>query len=190
MDRKAAYPGVRTRLPGEYVDAMVPPLVELLRETYAIPDSFEYEIIHQLFSLVTTPPEDLGILQRVPHFDDMKPSYFATVHYLNPGDYAGTGIFRHRPTGFERITRERSSDYVRAAEAHMQTHGVPEAGYITGSTDHYELIETIEYRSNRLVSYPGNLLHSGLVQPDRDINWRPDSGRLTANLFIDFVEAR
>ena len=189
MDRRAAYPGVRTELPKDYVDAVVPPLVELLRETYGIPASFEYTVVHKVFSLITTRPEDLAILQRVPHFDDMKSWYFATVHYLNPGDYAGTGIFRHRPTGFERISTERSRDYVRAAEAHMQAKGIPEARYINDSTDHYELIETLEYRPNRLVSYPGNLLHSGLVQPARDIDWRPASGRLTANLFIDFVEA-
>ena len=189
MDRRAAYPGVRTELPKDYVDTIVPPLVELLRETYGIPDSLDYTVAQKVFSLVTTPPEDLAILQRVPHFDDLKPWYFATVHYLNPGEFAGTGIFRHRPTGFERISTERSRDYVRAAEAYMQANGIPEARYITESTDHYELIETIDYKPNRLVSYPGNLLHSGLVQPGRDIDWRPDSGRLTANLFIDFLEA-
>ena len=70
----------------------------------------------------------------------------------------------------------------------MKTHGLPAAGYITSSTDHYEIIDEFEYRTNRLVIYPGNLLHSGLVRPDRDINPDPSRGRLTANLFIDFVE--
>lgn len=167
---------------------MLPPLLSLLREVYDIPPRFEHQLIHRLFSLITTPPEDLGILQRVPHFDTLNRWYFATVHYLNPGSYAGTGIFRHRPTGFERISNERYPDYVAAAEAQMKANGLPAAKYIDSSTDHYELIEEIEYRPNRLVIYPGNLLHSGLVQPDRDIGWDPRTGRLTANLFIDFVE--
>ena len=70
----------------------------------------------------------------------------------------------------------------------MKTHGLPPAKYIDASTDHYEIIHEIEYRPNRLVMYPGNLLHSGLVKPERDLGWDPATGRLTANLFIDFVE--
>lgn len=188
MDRTSAYPGVRTRLPDDYVDILLPSLLPLLREIYAIPDSFGHRVIRRLFSLITTPPEDLGILQRVPHFDDLEPLYFATVHHLNPGSYCGTGIFRHRPTGFERISNERYPDYVAAAEAQMKAKGLPEARYIDASTDHYELIEELEYRPNRMLIYPGNLLHSGLVQPERDIGWDPRTGRLTANLFIDFAE--
>ena len=188
VDRRSAYPGVRTRLPDDYVDTLLPPLLSLLRETYEIPAALEHRLVQSVFSLITTPPEDLGILQRVPHFDTVKPWYFATVHYLNPGNYAATGIFRHRPTGFERISDERHPSYVAAAEAHMKAGGLPPPRYIDASTDHYELIEQLEYRPNRLLVYPGNLLHSGLVQPDRDIDWRPATGRLTANLFIDFVE--
>jgi hypothetical protein len=188
VDRRFAYPGVRTRLPDDYVDMLLPSLLSLLREVYEIPASLEHQLIHRLFSLITTPPEDLGVLQRVPHFDTLNPWYLATVHYLNPGTYAGTGIFRHQPTGFERISNERYQDYVAAAEAHMKVHGLPAAKYIDESTDHYELIEELEYRPNRMVIYPGNLLHSGLVQPERDIGWDPRTGRLTANLFIDFAE--
>jgi len=70
----------------------------------------------------------------------------------------------------------------------MKAHGLPAAQYITSSTDHYELIDEIEYAANRMVIYPGNLLHSGLISPERDINPDPSRGRLTANLFIDFVE--
>jgi hypothetical protein len=188
LDRRFAYPGIRARLPDDYVEALLPILIPLLREVYEIPAEYEYRLIHRLFSLITTPPEDLGVLQRVPHFDTLNPYYFATVHYLSAGTYAGTGIFRHRPTGFERISDARYQSYVQAAESHMKTHGLPAAEYITSSTDHYEFIDEIEYATNRMVIYPGNLLHSGLVCPDRDINPDPAKGRLTANLFIDFCE--
>jgi hypothetical protein len=188
LDRQSFYPGVRTILPDGYVDTVLPLLLPLLREVYEIPGAFEHQVIQRLFSLIATPPEELGILQRVPHIDAMNPWYFATVHHLNPGPYCGTGIFRHRPTGFERLTSSRYQDFVAAAEAHMKANGVPPAKYIDSSTDHFELIETLEYRQNRMLIYPGNLLHSGLVQPERDIGWDPRTGRLTANLFIDFVE--
>ena len=188
LDRRFAYPGIRAQLPDDYVETLLPVLIPLLQEVYEIPAEYEYKLIHRLFSLITTQPEDLGVLQRVPHFDTLSTYYFATVHYLSPGAHAGTGIFRHRPTGFERVSDARYQSYVEAAETHMKSHGLPAPGYITSSTDHYELIDQFEYAPNRMVVYPGNLLHSGLIRPDRDINPDPSRGRLTANLFIDFVE--
>jgi len=188
FDRRFAYPGLRAQLPDRYVDSLMPVLVPLLYEVYNVPATLGQRVIQQVFSLITTPPEDLTVLQRVPHFDSLRPNYFATVHYLSPGKYAGTGIFRHRPTGFERISDARYQTYATAAESHMKTRGLPAAAYINASTDHYELVEEIEYEPNRLIVYPGNLLHSGLVCPDRDISPEPSNGRLTANLFIDFSE--
>lgn len=188
FDRRLAYPGLRAQLPDNYIDTLLPSLIPLLQKVYEIPASYDYHLVHQVFSLITTAPEDLAILQRVPHFDSLNHYYFATVHYLNPGTYAGTGIFRHRPTGFERISDARYPAYVKAAEAHMQARGRPAAEYIGSSTDHYELVEEIEYEPNRLIIYPGNLLHSGLIRPERDINPDPSKGRLTANLFMDFFE--
>ena len=188
LDRRFAYPGIRAQLPDDYVETLLPVLIPLLQEVHEIPAEYEYGVAHRLFSLITTPPEDLGVLQRIPHFDTVNPYYFATVHYLSAGTYAGTGIFRHRPTGFERISHARSQSYVHAAESHMKTHGLPADEYITSSTDHYELIDEFQYQTNRMIVYPGNLLHSGLIRPDRDINADPSRGRLTANLFVDFFE--
>ena len=183
-----AYPGIRAALPAEYAAVLKPELVAMISDLYKIPRTYENLLIHQLFSLVTQQPDDLEILQRLPHFDDRSPDYFATVHYLNSGDRAGTGFFRHRPTSYERITEDRYQSYIQAASTHMETNGLPAEKYINASDDHYELIGEVEYRPNRMVIYPGNLLHSGLIQPDRDINDDPASGRLTANLFLYFGE--
>lgn len=185
-DDRFAYPGMRTGLPKEYAETLLPRLLELISDVYKIPTSSEHHLVHELFSLVTKAPEELAPLQRVPHFDNHNPYYFATVHYLSPGTFAGTGIFRHRPTRYERISEDRFPSYVQAAESHFRAHGLPAAKYINASDDHYELIADIEYRPNRLVMYPGNLLHSGLIRPDRDISDDPASGRLTANLFLYF----
>ncbi len=182
------YPGVRANLPPEYAETLLPALRKLIADTYEPPASFEFQLIHQLFSLVSQRPEQLHFLQRVPHFDNHSPFYFATVHYLNPDPHAGTGIFRHRPTGFERLPEERYPIFVRAAEAYVQSHGMPAERYINASDDHFEMIAELEYRPNRLVMYPGNLLHSGLIEPDRDISADPRTGRLTANLFLYFSE--
>ncbi len=187
-DSRFAYPGIRTDLPAEYAEAMVPELVKVISDVYKPPPAYQHQLIHQLFSLITKKPEELRPLQRVPHFDNHSPYYFATVHYLNPGNYAGTGIFRHRPTGYERIPEDRYPSYMQAAESHIKAHGLPAEKYINASDDHFELIAEIEYKPNRLIMYPGNLLHSGLIQPDRDISGDPATGRLTANLFLYFTE--
>ena len=187
-DGEFLYPGVRADLPAEYARGLGPDLIALISHVYNTPRSYKPHLIHQLFSLVAEKPENLEVLQRVPHFDNRSPYYFATVHYLGLGDHGGTGLFRHRPTRYERITDERYEAYVQAAQSHMEANGPPAEKYIDGSDDHYELIGEVEYRPNRLVIYPSNLLHSGLIKPDRDIDKDPVSGRLTANLFLFFTD--
>lgn len=186
-DSEFQYPGVRARLPDRYVDVLAEQLVGLVSHVYNPPRSAKPSLIHQVFSLITTRPEDLAPLQRVPHTDSRLPFYFATVHYLNAGEHAGTGFFRHRPTGFERLSEERYPRFIEAASAHLETQGLPAEKYIDATDDHFELLGEVGYRPNRLVVYPGNLLHSGLIKPDVDINDDPARGRLTANLFLYFA---
>ncbi len=66
---------------------------------------------------------------------------------------------------------------------------MPAQKYNDTSDEHFELIAEVEHRPNRLVAYPGNLLHSGLIRPDVDITPDPATGRLTANLFFHFKAA-
>ena len=135
------------------------------------------------FSLLTHRETELTRFQRVPHFDSLNVDYFALVHYLNPGNFGGTGFFRHRPTGFERLTQDRFPQFTQAAEGHFRMHGEPAAQYIRGSDDHFELIATMNYRPNRIIAYLGNLSHSGIAHLEQDIDANPVTGRLTANLF-------
>jgi len=183
---QAAYPGIRANLPADYTRRVLSRVEPLIRETYAVPASHRGRCIHQLFSLVTRAESDLAVLQRVPHYDTRRGFYFAIMHYLNPGPFGGTGFFRHCPTGYERITDERFAHFVQEAERHMREHGTPPARYCRGSDAHFELIHQVDYRPDRLLIYPGNLLHSGLIEPDRDLSADPVRGRLTANLFLDF----
>ncbi len=97
-----------------------------------------------------------------------------------------TGFFRHRPTGFEKILEHCYSSFVFAAKTFVKNNGEPPMKYINGSDAHYELMDSVAYKPNRLVAYPGTLLHSGMVQADVDIGADPVTGRLTANLFFDF----
>ena len=188
-DGEFAYPGIRTNLPDEYARVLGPDLLALIADVYGVPRSARPHLVHQLYSLVTARPAALEPRQRMPHTDNRSSYYFATVHYLTPGDHAGTGFFRHRPTGFERITEDRYPAYTEAVNQFIEANGPPAQKYIDGSDDHYELIGKVDHRQNRLIIYPGNLLHSGLIKPDRDIDDSPASGRLTANLFLYFTPA-
>lgn len=184
-DEAYVYPGVRAKPPKQYIQEIVRALGPLLGQVYSIPAGLGLAV-NAYYSLVATPPEKLQVLQRVPHFDSTTRYFYAVTHYLNPGDFGGTGLFRHTPTGFENVTEDRLQAYAQAGDSYLRAHGDPPAEYIRATDDHYELFEAIDYRPNRLIAYPGSLLHSGLIDPDRDINPDPGTGRLTANFFMRF----
>jgi len=185
-DSTSAYPGVRGTLPRSYVRQVLNNIYRLLFQVYAVPDSLGLKTVNTVYSLISTPVDELSLAQCVPHFDSNDPYYLAVLHYLNPGDFCDTGLFRHNPTGFEKITQPRLAGFIQSSRTFIETHGRPPQKYINTSSDHFELYDRIEYRPNRLVAYPGCLLHSGLVDPGRDINPDPGTGRLTANIFVDF----
>lgn len=185
LDSVSFYPGVRTQPPEAYMQEISRVIGPLLSKVYSVPSELNLGV-NASYSLVATPPEELNVMQRIPHFDSNYKYHFAITHYLNPGNFGGTGIYRHIPTGFENITEDRLAEYVRAAEAFFAAHGNPPKEYFRESSDHYEFCLGIEYRPNRLVAYPGSLLHSGLIDPDKDISADPATGRLTGNFFIEF----
>jgi len=185
-DTKTFYPGLRAPLPGEMALAILQGVYRQLYRIFEIPAHLRLKPREATFSVITSAPESLGNLQKIPHFDTSNPYFFALLLYLNPGPHGGTGFFRHRDTGFERIGDERSEHYFASADRLLQQQGGPSSGYVTQSRDGYELFHRVDYRQHRLVVYPGNLLHSILVDPHVDIEADPARGRLTANLFFEF----
>ena len=185
-DSTSAYPGVRAKLPRQYVVTVLNQIFRLLFQVYSVPEQMGMKPVNAVYSLISKPANELALAQRVPHYDSSKPFYLAILHYLNPGPFCNTGLFRHRPTGFEKILDQRLDEFRRSSADFLDRNGEPPPGYINGSNDHYELYEQIEYKANRLVVYPGCLLHSGLVDPVRDIDPDPRTGRLTANIFVNF----
>jgi len=142
------------------------------------------------FCLVTKPPEDLTIGQRLPHYDQVDPGYFAILHYLSRDAEAkgGTSFYRHRATGFERIGLDRAVTYDLARQREADA-GEPPIGYFRGSDAHFERIARFEGRFNRLLIYRGSLLHSGDIPEGFGFSADPVEGRLTCNIFIQGVAA-
>ena len=185
-DEKTLYPGIRADLPNSYRDIVIDEIADKLMDMYGVSRDKSVVKGTSSYSLLGLPASKLSSLQRIPHFDTNEMGVFALLHYLNTGAFGGTGFFRHKPTEFERISIYRIQNYMRSVERFMAEEGIPAMRYINSSTNHYELIEEIDYVPNRLVVYPGNLLHSGLVTEENDVGTDPKTGRLTANIFVNF----
>lgn len=180
------YPGVRAPAPLQYQQLLLQSLQPTLLEVFALPERpLSFSVCH--YSIVTTPPTQLKLLQRIPHFDTVEPHALAAVHYLFQGDLGGTAFYRHRKTGFETIDHSRMPDYYRSLESENDGPNLPKAntGYIQGDTPLFEQIANPPGLFNRLVIYPRNLLHSGHIPATSPLSADPRLGRLTISSFID-----
>lgn len=182
------YPGLRKAAGAGYnafVQAQLPVLLhQLLRDYVALPGDAKPRISLCAFSLTTTAQHQLHPMQCVPHVDAQDELQFALVHYLCGREFGGTGFYRHRASGFERITSARIGQYFPQLQQQLRTQGRSLAGYMRGSNDLFEQIGAVEARFNRAILYPGNLLHSGLINTSQGLPRDPRSGRLTLNSFI------
>ncbi|MEH8016599.1 DUF6445 family protein [Rheinheimera muenzenbergensis] len=180
------YPGVRAPAPLSYQHVLLQSLTPLLREVFALPaGALSFSVCH--YSLVTTPPSQLKLLQRIPHFDTTEQHALAAVHYLFHGNQGGTAFYRHRQTGFETIDNSRAPAYFAALEGENDGPNIPgrDAGYIHGDTPLFSQIAEAEGVFNRLIIYRRHALHSGVIPPNANLSADPAQGRLTISSFID-----
>lgn len=141
-------------------------------------DVDRFDLLEASFSMVTANPARLSPEQRSPHFDSTDPNYIAVLHYLN--DTPGTAFFRQRATGIEIVEQGNVGTFIDTAK-HAASLSV---GYIHGSNPHYEQIDQVEGRRDRLAIYRGSMLHSGIIPPGATFSADPRLGRLTTNIFI------
>ncbi|RVU33372.1 hypothetical protein EOE67_17335 [Rheinheimera riviphila] len=180
------YPGVRAAAPRHYQQMLLQSLQPTLLEVFALPERpLSFSVCH--YSIITTRPTQLKLLQRIPHFDTVELHALAAVHYLFQGDLGGTAFYRHRKTGFETINQSRMPDYYRSLESENDGPNFPKAraGYIQGDTPLFEQIANPQGVFNRLVIYPRNLLHTGHIPASSLLSADPRQGRLTISSFID-----
>jgi len=180
------YPGIRAAAPAQYRQLLLQSLEPMLIETFELPaTSLSFSVCH--FSLVTTPPQQLKLLQRIPHFDTPERDALAAVHYLFQGDKGGTAFYCHRKTGFETIDKGRVPEYFRSLEAENDGPNLPKAsdGYISSDTPLFEKIAEQQGVFNRLIVYRRHSLHSGAIPADASLSPDPRQGRLTISSFID-----
>lgn len=182
------YPGIRAPVPVEYQQTIIESLGQTLADLFSLPSAnLCFPVCH--YSIVTTPPNQLKLLQRIPHFDSLEKNGLAAVHYLFKGDLGGTSFYRHRKTGFESIDDERKASYFSSLENENAGPNLPKIadGYINGDTPLYEKIAEQAGVFNRLIIYRRNSLHSGSIKNELFAGNSPIKGRLTINSFIDCV---
>jgi Family of unknown function (DUF6445) len=179
------YPGTRAPAPAIYCFALRAFLAPLIGQAFGLHENrITGELSH--FSLVTTAPERLQPVQRMPHFDNTNPKQLALLHYLCGPEHGGTSFYRHRRSGFEYIDETRLSEYERAVGADLRELGVPPAKYICGDDPRFHRTASFDAAFNRVLVYRSINLHSADIAATFRFDANPRSGRLTANTFLYF----
>ena len=181
------YPGLRAPVAQDAADAMRGELEPLLASTFdldPVPPVFEC-----YFSLVTTAPEALAPIQRLPHVDGLEPTRIAILIFLSGTEMGGTAFYRQRATGFETLDPERFPRFEAALRAGVAEHGLPPPGYIAGDTPLYEKIASYDARPNRALIYRSRALHCAEIAEGAALTASPEDGRLTINSFLFGGEA-
>ncbi|MDO8345248.1 MAG: DUF6445 family protein [Cellvibrio sp.] len=179
------YPGVRMQVPQEYTFSIVKNLGFFMERFFQL-EVRQIKSAVSKFSIVTTRPDDLDLLQRIPHFDSPSRKGLAFVHYLHSIPSMGTALYRHKPTGFEYVDEQRYSQYMENIQQRYPTESDYPEGYINGSTDHFEEVASFDAVFNRLLMYRGTSLHSGKIGKDYNFDPSPATGRLTLTSFFEF----
>lgn len=176
------YPGHRAPAPSGYLGERMDLLQKVLTKVFGM--AHGAALVECNYSIVTTRPERLTPIQRLPHFDSTEPGYLALLHYLCGPEEGGTSFYRHRASGFETITAGRLDHYNEALRGEVGVHGLPPAEYFFGSSVQFERIGRVGAAFNRMVIYRGFRLHSGdILQPEK-IGQSGVAPRLTVNTFL------
>ncbi len=178
------YPGLRAPAPGGYVQCLSAALGPLVAQAFGELAGRTAQT-SACVSVLTFPPSELNLAQRLPHFDAVDGGQLAVLHYLCDASHGGTAFYRHRSTGFETITEGRSAAYVTRLTREIEESPPPRA-YVAGDTPLFEQIGSVDCRFDRVVIYRSRLLHSGNIAPDCNFSRDPRQGRLTANSFLNF----
>ncbi|WP_323815701.1 DUF6445 family protein [Cellvibrio sp. NN19] len=176
------YPGIQSKVPEFYSQALQTYLPELICNAFNITrDHISHS--QSMYSMVLTPPAKLAPPQSRPHVDTIHKQKLACVHYLCTPEKGGTSLYRHKATGFESLSPERMDEYADYLEQEAKDTNWQKK-YINGSNQYYEEIGRYEANINRLIMYPGDVLHSASIPENFQFRPNPIIGRLTLNSFI------
>ena len=182
----ALYPGIQAPIPAPY------PLFAHFFTRAMIPEVFglgDRDVIDSrcTFSIVTVPPDKVGIRQRIPHTDFLDPNHIVLLHYLYDAPKGGTAFYRHRATGYEVMSVDQRERYETLLKDELRRS--PPADYIGGDTPIFEQIAAYDAAFNRAILYRSTSLHAASVPPGFSYSPDPRKGRLTANTTFFYGDA-
>jgi hypothetical protein len=150
--------------------------------------------IRSLLSMLTLPPDELTLMQRICHIDPNpdpgRGKYAAIVYLFSDERLGGTSFYRWRDEGLVWKAADMLRNDVDKGEEflkrHFKTFREPPR-YMTESNEIAELLCTIPPRFNRFVFYSGDVPHSGAITAPELLSKDPRKGRLTLNLFFSVL---
>lgn len=172
------YPGLQAPADPRHLQPVGAILTDIFKQVFGVETGVK--LVQCSYSMVTTQPEALAPIQRLPHVDTTDPGRIALLHYLSGEDTGGTAFYRHRATGTEVLNDADFATYKHALEAE----GEPKSGYMCGSDGRFEMIGHVAAKPNRAVLYRSQLLHSGMIPEDLPFSQNPAQARLTLNSFF------
>lgn len=176
------YPGYRL-YQDNFDKSLIAPIFESISENFN--ENSKGRLKSCAYSIATASNKDVAKVQLIPHFDSFSKSLYACVLYLSPNEYHvddfGTSFFKHLKTNFEFVDRKRSNIYFHSLfDSNMPEH------FIQGTNESFEELLKVSYKQNRLVIYPSNVLHSGMLPNVGGLPKCIERGRLTLNYLIDY----
>lgn len=178
------FPGVRAPLPSRYAELMTE-LLQPFLDLFQIEKEATPQVVLNTLQMVTLGASELVLPQRAPHFDTFDGRQIALLHYLNDNDLGGTDFYRHRSTGFERISEARFRPYTTQLVEEVKIRNLPNA-YMCGSDEKFECIASVEPKVGRVIAYFSNNLHSGRIIGEGPFPAEVGAGRLMATVFLRF----
>ena len=176
------FPGVRAKTPLSVQQFLLQQVRAECAAAFDLPPTMNFTSCH--FSLITTLPEKLSYLQRIPHIDSTVFHELALVFYLFKRDQGGTAFYRHRKSGFEYVDVDRRDEYYRQLELERESVERSSTGYISGDTEYYERIGEQSGVYNRMLVYRRTSLHSANFGPEIEFSSDPKRARLTLTGFL------
>ena len=178
------FPGIRAKVPSAYFTPIMQGLSYLLANIFQYKTGVDLQEAH--YSFVTTPPNELNPIQRLPHIDGGNDMKLALLHYLCGSEHGGTSFYRQKRTGFETVARERFREYKTAVTSDHAKYGPPAKAYFDETDDRFERIHYVEAQFNRAVIYFGLNLHA-ITIGQNPLTADSMTGRLTVNSFFNPV---
>lgn len=181
---RALYPGVCRPTPQAYREFIFREVMPLVADIYKL-SQHKLSSLSSDYSIVSSPPSELQLKQRIPHHDGSNHQEIAMIHFLCDERLGGTSLYRHRKTGFEFISQARKDHYLSVLDEQL-THAdeLDHQHYINGSSKLFERYFQCSAGMDKLFIYPCPLLHSGDISKDYLVADSPRDARLTITNFL------